>query len=99
MTYIAYHSKLETSFLMDEFALPPPAPDENEISLVDMSPQKEVLSGTGEDSAKEQSTVKRETTDFVFSSMHSSIVSQILNILSRPRVGPFPVDVAWRTEE
>ncbi len=78
MTYIAYHSKLETSFLMHEFALPPPAPDENEISFVDMSPQKEAPSGTGEDSAKEQSTVKRETTDFVFSSMHSSIVSQIL---------------------
>ena len=81
MTYVAYHSKLETSFLMDEFALPPPAPDENEMSLADMSPQKEAVGvsggggGTGEDSAKEQSTVKRETTDFVFSSMHETIVS------------------------
>ncbi len=68
---------------MDEFALPPPAPDENEMSLVDMSPQKEAVGvtgggGTGEDSAKEQSTVKRETTDFVFSSMHETIVSQLL---------------------
>jgi hypothetical protein len=29
MIYVAYHLKLELSFLMDEFAMPPPAPDEN----------------------------------------------------------------------
>ena len=33
MTYGAYHAKLETSFLMDEFAFPPPGPDENEFPI------------------------------------------------------------------
>ncbi len=33
MTFIAHHSRLEISFLMDEFALPPAAPDENLLNL------------------------------------------------------------------
>ena len=67
---------------MDEFAMPPPAPDETEISLDDSagttsSPQKEATAHSGE-SAKEQSTVKPETTDFVFSTMKSSLVRVFL---------------------
>ena len=82
MIYVAYHSKLEISFLMDEFAMPPPAPDETEISLDDSagttsSPQREAVAPSGE-SAKEQSTVKPETTDFVFSTMKSSLVRVFL---------------------
>ena len=82
MIYVAYHSKLEISFLMDEFAMPPPAPDETEISLDDaagstLSPQKEA-SAPSRESAKEQSTVKPETTDFVFSTMKSSLVRTFL---------------------
>ncbi len=33
MTYVAYHAKLETSFLMDEFAMPPPLPEENVLNI------------------------------------------------------------------
>ena len=31
---MAYHSKLEVAFLMDEFALPPPGPGENVLELL-----------------------------------------------------------------
>ena len=78
MIYVAYHSKLEISFLMDEFAMPPPAPDEMEISLDETttSPQREPgPSALSTELAKEQSTVKKETTDFVFSTMKSSLVN------------------------
>ena len=37
LVYCAYHSRLETSFLMDEFALPPSLSGELDISDLDVS--------------------------------------------------------------
>ena len=33
MTFVAYNSKLEMSFMMDCFSMPPPAPDEAVLSI------------------------------------------------------------------
>ena len=34
MVYAAYHARLELSFLMDEFAMPPPAPSESTLDII-----------------------------------------------------------------
>ncbi len=56
---------------MDEFAMPPAGPDEADISLDEMTTSPVHNTET----AKEQSTAKKETTDFVFSTMETSLVS------------------------
>ena len=60
MTYVAYHSKLEISFLMDEYAMPPAGPDENQLHLEGISettpltPEEKRLRALSEESTESQ---------------------------------------------
>ncbi|XP_036361555.1 1-phosphatidylinositol 3-phosphate 5-kinase isoform X2 [Octopus sinensis] len=58
MTYAAYHSQLEVSFIMDEFGLPPPSGDEIGLNLdTDISDVNSELRDSQQDVNSEQKDV------------------------------------------
>ncbi|KAK2165368.1 hypothetical protein LSH36_51g02001 [Paralvinella palmiformis] len=52
VVYVAYHSKLEVAFLMDEFAMPPPARWENTLELLNPVCQSEPAEKVGHDACR-----------------------------------------------